>query len=124
MIDHLGISVSDLARSKAFYERALAPLGYTALMSYPEAIGFGANGKPDFWIAPAGANGPNHVHVAFVTKSRAVVQAFYQAALAAGGKDNGPPGIRAHYHPDYFGAFVHDPDGNNVEVVCHEAYLG
>lgn len=122
MIDHLGISVSDLARSKTFFEQALAPLGYSVLMTFPEAIGFGANGKPDFWIAPGG--GGAKVHVAFVTKSRAVVKAFYDAAIAAGGKDNGAPGVRAHYHPDYFGAFVLDPDGNNVEAVCHEAYLG
>lgn len=122
MIDHIGISVSDLARSRAFYEKALAPLGYSALMTYPEAIGFGVGGKPDFWIGIGGAGA--HAHVAFVTKSRAVVKAFHEAALAAGGKDNGGPGVRAHYHADYYGAFVLDPDGHNIEAVCHEPYLG
>jgi catechol 2,3-dioxygenase-like lactoylglutathione lyase family enzyme len=121
MIDHIGIAVTDLARSLAFYERALAPLGYTIVMKLDQVAGLGVPGRPDFWIA-AGERGVA-VHVAFRTKSRATVRAFYEAAIAAGGKDNGPPGVRAMYHPDYYGAFVLDPDGHNVEAVCHEAYL-
>lgn len=124
MIDHLGVQVSDLARSIAFYEKALAPLGYTLLMKFEgQAAGFGVGGKPDFWISPGKAS-HDHAHVAFRAKGRAEVKAFYEAALAAGGKDNGPPGVRAHYHADYYGAFVLDPDGHNIEAVCHEAYLG
>jgi len=123
MIDHIGIGVRDLTRSIAFYERALAPLGYTLIMKFEDkAAGFGIGGKPDFWI---GVGAPtDRVHVAFRAKGRADVRTFYDAALAAGGKDNGPPGVRAHYHPDYYGAFVLDPDGHNIEAVCHEAYLG
>jgi catechol 2,3-dioxygenase-like lactoylglutathione lyase family enzyme len=125
MIDHIGFSVSDYARAKAFYQTALAPLGYSLIMEvtaeqtgHDPACGFGANGKPDFWIGGEGAmNKP--VHVAIVAANRAAVDAFYQAALSAGGSDNGPPGIRAHYHPNYYGAFVHDPDGHNIEAVCH-----
>lgn len=123
MIDHLGITVTDLARSIAFYERALAPLGYAPIMKFPQAAGFGLPGKPDFWIGSGPGAAPSPVHVGFRTKSRALVRAFYEAAIAAGGKDNGPPGVRAMYHPDYYGAFVLDPDGHNIEAVCHEAYL-
>ena len=125
MIDHLGFPVSDYARSKAFYERALAPLGYTLIMEVQQnehdakAAGFGANGKPDFWIGGEGGL-ERALHVAITAKDRASVDAFYQAAIAAGGKDNGAPGIRAHYHPNYYAAFVLDPDGHNIEVVCHE----
>jgi catechol 2,3-dioxygenase-like lactoylglutathione lyase family enzyme len=122
MIDHIGIAVSDLARSVAFYERALAPLGYVLVMKFDVAAGFGAAGKPDFWIGPGDPRGKTHV--AFRTASRAVVKAFHDAAIAAGGTDNGAPGVRAMYHPDYYGAFVLDPDGHNIEAVCHEAYLG
>lgn len=121
MIDHIGLSVTDLARSLAFYERALAPLGYAVIMKQPQFAGLGVRGKPDFWIG-AGERAVS-VHVAFRTKSRADVRAFYEAAIAAGGKDNGPPGVRAIYHPDYYGAFVLDPDGHNIEAVCHEPYL-
>jgi catechol 2,3-dioxygenase-like lactoylglutathione lyase family enzyme len=124
MIDHVGFPVSDFARSKAFYERALAPLGYTLIREVQQgtndapAAGFGAGGKPDFWIGGEGAlNKP--VHIAIAAKDRAAVDAFYKAAMAAGAKDNGAPGIRAHYHPNYYGAFVLDPDGHNVEAVCH-----
>jgi catechol 2,3-dioxygenase-like lactoylglutathione lyase family enzyme len=121
MIDHIGISVSDLARSFAFYERALAPLGYKVIMKHDQFAGFGAGGI-DFWI---GVGGPkDRIHVAFRAKGRADVRAFHEAALAAGGQDNGPPGVRAMYHPDYYGAFVLDPDGHNIEAVCHEPYLG
>ncbi|MBR0871811.1 VOC family protein [Bradyrhizobium tropiciagri] len=125
MIDHIGFSVSDYARAKAFYEKALAPLGYSLIMEVPAevtghepAAGFGANGKPDFWIGGEGAmNKP--VHVAITAKDRATVDAFYKAAMAAGGADNGAPGIRPHYHANYYGAFVRDPDGHNIEAVCH-----
>jgi catechol 2,3-dioxygenase-like lactoylglutathione lyase family enzyme len=123
MIDHVGIAVADLQRSIAFYEKALAPLGYTLVMTWQQYAGFGVGGKPEFWIE--GMKPPTEsVHVAFRTTSRSIVRAFHTAALAAGGLDNGGPGIREIYHPDYFGAFVRDPDGHNVEAVCHEAYLG
>ena len=122
MIDHIGLPVSDIARSVAFYERALAPLGYVVIMKFDQYAGFGVAGKPDFWI---GLGAPkDHIHVAFRAKGRADVRAFHEAAMAAGGKDNGPPGIRELYHPDYYGAFVLDPDGHNIEAVCHEPYLG
>jgi catechol 2,3-dioxygenase-like lactoylglutathione lyase family enzyme len=124
MIDHIGFSVSDYTRAKAFYEKALSPLGYVLIMEVQQdendapAAGFGANGKPDFWIGgEGGLNKP--VHIAITAKDRASVDAFYQAAIAAGAKDNGAPGIRAHYHPNYYGAFVRDADGNNIEAVCH-----
>ena len=125
MIDHIGFPVSDYARAKAFYTQALAPLGYSLIMEVAQedrpgeaAAGFGANGKPDLWIGGEGAlNKP--VHIAIEAKDRATVDAFYKAALGAGGRDNGAPGIRAHYHPNYYGAFVLDPDGHNIEAVCH-----
>lgn len=122
MIDHIGIQVTDLQRAIAFYARALAPLGYAPVMTFEQAAGFGVGGKPDFWLGVGAA--PATIHVAFRAKGRADVRAFYEAALAAGGKDNGAPGVRAQYHPDYYGAFVLDPDGHNIEVVCHEPYLG
>ena len=126
MLDHVGIPVSDYARSIAFYTRALAPLGIGLIMEVlPEmtggkvsAAGFGHDGKPYFWFGDDGAPG-EHTHVAFETDSRAKVDAFHAAALAAGGRDNGAPGLRPHYHPDYYGAFVLDPDGHNIEAVCH-----
>lgn len=125
MIDHLGISVSDYDLAKAFYIKALAPLGYGLIMEvtaeqtgHTAFAGFGANGTPDFWVSgEGGMNKP--VHVAIAAKDRATVDAFYNAALAAGGRDNGPPGLRPHYHPNYYGAFVRDPDGHNIEAVCH-----
>jgi catechol 2,3-dioxygenase-like lactoylglutathione lyase family enzyme len=126
MIDHIGFPVSDYERAKTFYVKALAPLGYRLLMEVKQldqpgdvpAAGFGAEGKPDFWIGGEGRlNKP--VHVAILAKNRAGVDAFYKAAMAAGGRDNGAPGIRAHYHPNYYGAFVLDPDGHNIEAVCH-----
>ncbi len=123
MIDHIGIQVSDLERSIAFYEKALAPLGYALVMRWQAFAGFGIGGKPDFWID--GRNGPKDpIHVAFRASGRATVRAFYAAALAAGGKDNGEPGVRPHYHEHYDGGFVLDPDGHNVEAVCHEPFLG
>ena len=126
MIDHVGFPVSDYRRSKVFYEKALAPLGYALVMevgadvtgSGAVAAGFGAGGKPDFWIGGEGKL-DKPLHVAIVAKDRATVDAFYKAALAAGGIDNGAPGLRPHYHPDYYGAFVRDPDGHNIEAVCH-----
>jgi len=127
MLDHIGFNVSDFARSKAFYQKALAPLGYKIVMevtveqtgSY-QGAGFGDDRKPSFWIGAGGKSASAApVHVAFVARDRAGVDAFYQAALAAGATDNGPPGIRAHYHPNYYGAFVLDPDGHNIEAVCH-----
>ncbi len=124
MLDHVGIPIADYARSKAFYEKALVPLGYSLVMEVPQtgngerAAGFGADGKPDFWIGSEG--GLNRaVHIALLAKDRATVDAFYRAALAAGGKDNGAPGLRPLYHPNYYGAFVFDPDGHNIEAVCH-----
>jgi catechol 2,3-dioxygenase-like lactoylglutathione lyase family enzyme len=124
MIDHVGFSVSDYARAKAFYERALAPLGYALVMevgppqSEQPAAGFGSGGKPDFWIGGDGKP-EKPVHIAIVAKDRQTVDAFHRAALAAGGKDNGAPGVRPHYHANYYGAFVLDPDGHNIEAVCH-----
>ncbi len=124
MIDHVGFSVSDYARAKAFYEKALAPLGYALVMEVgpPQneqpAAGFGSGGKPDFWIGGDGKPG-KPVHIAILAKDRQTVDAFHRAALAAGGKDNGAPGVRPHYHASYYGAFVLDPDGHNIEAVCH-----
>lgn len=126
MLDHVGIPVSDFARSKAFYHAVFAPLGYALVMEVgPEltgdgssAAGFGKDGKPDFWIGDDGK--PDvHTHVAFAARSRAQVDAFHQAALGAGARDNGAPGLRPHYHANYYGAFVLDPDGHNIEAVCH-----
>ena len=125
VIDHMGFGVSDYRRAIDFYERALAPLGISLVMrvtkeesgSY-EGCGFGRNGKPSFWLSADRKTEP-HLHVAFVADNRAAVDAFYAAALAAGGRDNGPPGVRAHYHPNYYGAFVLDPEGHNIEAVCH-----
>jgi len=126
MIDHIGFPVSDYARSKAFYTKALAPLGYTLIMevgpqqteSGSPAAGFGVNGKPDFWIGGEGGL-ERALHVAIAVKERAMVDAFHRAALDAGARDNGGPGLRPHYHPNYYGAFVLDPDGHNIEAVCH-----
>lgn len=127
MIDHTGVVASDFQASKAFYEKALAPIGYTLLMElsaavtgYADVAGFGEAPKPDFWISSGTPNRPP-VHVAFRVASRSLVDAFHQAAIQAGGTDNGPPGLRPHYHPNYYGAFVLDPDGHNIEAVCHEA---
>jgi catechol 2,3-dioxygenase-like lactoylglutathione lyase family enzyme len=124
MLDHIGFPVSDYERAKAFYLKALAPLGYSLIMEVSQqesdarAAGFGANGKPDFWIGGEGGL-DKPLHVAILAKDRATVDAFYEAARAAGGRDNGAPGIRAHYHPTYYGAFVLDPDRHNIEAVCH-----
>jgi catechol 2,3-dioxygenase-like lactoylglutathione lyase family enzyme len=120
MLDHTGINVSDYDRSRAFYEQALAPLGFTLLMEpLPHIGGFGRDGKPWFWITDQRKPATTNVHLAFAAEDRATVDAFHEAALAAGGTDNGAPGIREIYHPTYYGAYVFDPDGNNIEVVCH-----
>jgi catechol 2,3-dioxygenase-like lactoylglutathione lyase family enzyme len=125
MIDHIGFPVSDYPKARQFYAKALAPLGYALIMEVKQneqdapAAGFGKDGKPDFWIGGEGGLG-KALHVAILATSRAEVDAFYAAAIAAGGKDNGPPGVRAHYHPNYYGAFVLDPDGHNIEAVCHK----
>jgi len=120
MIDHLSVPVRDLAKSKAFYAQALAPLGYVQLHEYPGVAAFGADGIPDFWIVEQeNANGT--LHVALRARARQAVHDFHREALAAGGKDNGAPGPRPHYTPTCYAAFVFDPDGHNVEVVTHEA---
>ncbi len=120
MLDHIGLNVSDYARSRAFYRRALAPLGFSLLMEpAPGTGGFGRDGKPWFWITDQRRPTSENVHVAFTAADRPTVEAFHAAALAAGGTDNGAPGVRELYHPTYYGAFALDPDGNNIEVVCH-----
>lgn len=128
MLDHLGFSVSDYTASRDFYRQALAPLGYGVVMEVTremsggyEGCGFGPPGRPQFWVGHGGG-GDAHaggMHIAFVAKSRAEVDAFHAAAIAAGGQDNGAPGLRPHYHPDYYGAFVIDINGQNIEAVCH-----
>jgi catechol 2,3-dioxygenase-like lactoylglutathione lyase family enzyme len=118
MLDHIGVGVADLAASRAFFLQALAPLKVTAIMEFPGTVGLGRDGRPTFWLS-ATQDKPAPLHLAFAAHSRADVDAFYKAALAAGGRDNGPPGVRAHYHPNYYGAFVIGPDGHNVEAVCH-----
>jgi catechol 2,3-dioxygenase-like lactoylglutathione lyase family enzyme len=124
MLDHIGFSVADFERSKAFYVAALAPLGIALLIELTAAetggdahAGFGAEEKAFFWIG-TGNKSKGGAHVAFTAKSRSEVDAFFRAALAAGGRDNGAPGLRPQYHADYYGAFALDPDGNNIEAVC------
>jgi catechol 2,3-dioxygenase-like lactoylglutathione lyase family enzyme len=120
MLDHVTIGVSDVARSIAFFDMALRPLGIERLCAEGgNFAGYGANRKAFFWI---GLREAVHTgsHVAFTAKSRDDVEAFYNAALAAGGCDNGKPGLRPHYHASYYGAFVLDPDGHNIEAVCHK----
>lgn len=125
MIDHTGISVRNLAVSRAFYEATLAPLGYGVRLSLPDAVGLGAlppapadDPGGDFWLTQSTPMVPRS-HIAFRAQSRAQVDAFYRAALQAGGTDNGPPGLRPHYHARYYAAFVHDPDGYGIEAVFH-----
>ncbi len=125
MIDHLGITVSDYAHARAFYERVLGVLDYEVIMDVSkeqtggyEGCGFGTSGKPAFWIG-TGATASTGVHVAFAAATRAAVDEFHAIALQHGARDNGAPGLRPHYHPNYYGAFVIDFDGNNLEAVCH-----
>jgi catechol 2,3-dioxygenase-like lactoylglutathione lyase family enzyme len=118
MFDHIGFGVSDINQSRDFFLQALAPLGVRLAMEGPNSIGLGKDGKPSLWLyATASVTAP--LHIAIAAAKRADVDAFYQAALAAGGRDNGAPGIRPHYHPNYYAAFVFSPDGHNVEAVCH-----
>ena len=129
MIDHLGIQVADYPRSRAFYETVLATLGYGVAMEVTRAMsggyegcGFGPPGRPHFWVGACGNGAASgSVHIAFAAQTRAQVDAFHAAALAAGARDNGAPGLRPHYHPHYYGAFAIDPDGHNIEALCHAA---
>jgi catechol 2,3-dioxygenase-like lactoylglutathione lyase family enzyme len=125
MLDHAGLEVSDLERSHAFYEAALAPLGIRTVMEFEGMFGLGTENErgrqPFFWLAARGRPPVTGVHLAFSAPDREAVDAFHAAALGAGGTDNGSPGLRTEYHPNYYGAFVLDPDGNNVEAVCHRA---
>lgn len=118
MFDHIGLGVSDPQASKTFYLRALAPLGVAVVMEGPYGVGLGRKGKPSFWLHRA-TEKPAPLHLAFAAGDRRQVDEFHRAALAAGGTDNGPPGLRPHYHPSYYAAFVIGPDGHNVEAVCH-----
>jgi catechol 2,3-dioxygenase-like lactoylglutathione lyase family enzyme len=122
MIDHITLTVRDAKKAKEFYAAALKPLGYEIVMEFEGHCGLGVRGKPDFWIA--GEDATHKVapmHVAFAAPDRKAVDAFHAAAIAAGATDNGKPGIRTEYHPTYYGAFVHDADGHNIEAVCHHA---
>ena len=124
MIDHTGIAVSNFETAKAFYDKAMAPLGASLLLTVPKEYTGGANvagygrDRPVFWVTD-GKQPKDTQHIAFSARNRAEVDAFYSAAIAAGGRDNGGPGPRPHYHEHYYGAFVFDPDGNNIEAVCH-----
>jgi catechol 2,3-dioxygenase-like lactoylglutathione lyase family enzyme len=127
MIDHIGFAVSDIEQAKAFYLHALRPLGIVVVREVSAAetgafahAGFGKSNKAFFWIG-GGVKPKGGTHAAFAANTRAEVDKFYRAGLAAGGRDNGPPGLRPHYHPDYYGAFVLDPDGNNIEAACRRA---
>jgi catechol 2,3-dioxygenase-like lactoylglutathione lyase family enzyme len=122
MLDHVVITVSELDASRAFYTAALAPLGLGIVLDFGSTIGFGPPGKPEFWLRAGTVGDP--VHVAFGAPDRATVDAFHAAALAAGARDNGGPGLREVYHPTYYGAFVLDPDGHNVEAVRHGPAAG
>jgi catechol 2,3-dioxygenase-like lactoylglutathione lyase family enzyme len=122
IIDHIGLTVDNYEKSKQFFSRALAPLGMGLIVEVQGWAGFGKGQKPEFWFGEGTAK-QTAMHIAFVADNRDQVIAFYAAALAAGGTDNGPPGIRTIYHPDYFGAFILDPDGHNIEAVCHRPEL-
>lgn len=126
MLDHIGITVSNYKKSKGFYLKALAPLGYGLVMEVSSEhsgdkahAGFGVDGHPAFWIGAGEKSRPTGAHIAFKARTRKAVEEFYEAALKAGGKSNGEPGLRPHYHENYYGAFVFDPDGYNIEAVCH-----
>ena len=117
MLDHVGLRTTKVKELTAFYEAVLAPLGYSKQMDFGTAAGFGRDGALPLWIGEG--PGASSVHLALAAENRAEVDAFCQAALAHGATDNGPPGLRPHYHENYYGAFVLDPDGNNLEAVCH-----
>ena len=120
MLDHLSIQCSDAAASAAFYDAVLAPLGGSRIMDFGTVIGYGTDGKPDFWIGAQTTGGPNREnHIAFFAKTRPMVHAFLEAAVAQGAEVLHEPRVWPEYHPNYYGAFVRDPDGNNVEAVCH-----
>jgi catechol 2,3-dioxygenase-like lactoylglutathione lyase family enzyme len=118
VFDHIGLGVSDYDASKRFFLRALSPLGVEIVMEGEHGLGLGVQGKPSLWLFSS-TQKPVPLHLAFTATSRAQVDAFHAAALEAGGRDNGAPGLRPHYHPNYYGAFVLGPDGHNVEAVCH-----
>ncbi|HKB07966.1 MAG TPA: VOC family protein [Candidatus Polarisedimenticolia bacterium] len=120
MIDHVVVRVKDFEKGRRFYETALQPLGYRVVREFPGFVGLGIGDKVDTWIAQGDAV-TRGVHLAFAGRDRRTVDAFHAAALKAGGKDHGAPGLRTHYHPNYYGAFVLDPEGNNIEAVCHDA---
>ncbi len=123
MIDHFGLSVADYGTSRQFYDHVLQTLGYRRLTEFETPAGLIAgdgSDKPEFWIS-AGGRCTGKLHMAFTAKSRDQVDAFHAAALAHGARDNGAPGVREIYHPNYYGAFVFDPDGHNIEAVCHAA---
>jgi len=118
VLDHVVIGATDLAVSRPFYELALAPFGHEVILEFPGVLGMGSAGKPEFWLREGSVTQP--VHVAFSAPDRATVDAFHDAALTAGGRDNGGPGVREVYHPTYYGAFILDPDGHNIEAVYHD----
>ena len=122
MFDHLGLPVTDLEHARRFYEQALQPLGIEVVKSFPDAVGLaagrGRKGEQELWLTRAD-HAPSPMHIAFAAATRAQVDAFHRAALAAGARDNGAPGLRPQYHDDYYGAFVTGPDGHNLEAVCH-----
>jgi catechol 2,3-dioxygenase-like lactoylglutathione lyase family enzyme len=120
ILDHIGLAVRDFGRSSTFFRRALAPLGIETVLEGEGWAMLGKDGRPEFWFGVHGIP-PGPIHIAFSAETREQVRAFHRAALAAGGRDNGAPGIRAKYHPNYYGAFVFDPDGHNIEAVCHKA---
>lgn len=125
MLDHISLGVKDLKKAQAFYDAVLKPLGYKRVWDIEGGAGYGPNARePRFWLSEpekGQAKSAPGAHIAFVAANRARVRAFHDAALAAGGKDNGAPGLRPNYHPHYYGAFIIDPDGNRIEAVCHKA---
>ncbi|WP_369975329.1 VOC family protein [Xanthomonas bundabergensis] len=125
-LDHIGLSCADLERSLSFYRAALAALGLDVVMEVSAEqtgdrrhVGFGRDGKPSVWLSDGAPGTGGGLHLAFVAAERAQVDAFHRAGLAAGGRDHGAPGLRPYYHPDYYAAFLLDPDGHNIEAVCH-----
>ncbi|WP_125776832.1 VOC family protein [Antribacter gilvus] len=120
MIDHVSINCADLDRAKAFYDAVLGTLGYTRQLEYPEAVGYGPEGEPDFWLSRFDGMGPNReIHVAFRAADAAAVRAFYETALSLGAESLHEPRVWPEYHERYYGAFVRDPDGNNIEAMIH-----